>query len=555
MQVTAKQTLQKPSRLAAVRRLYVYIVALVSLVAGLASVNDLLDVLSRQWLAGNGDLLLHAAFVRTAVARSSGIMLVATPLFLIHWWLAQRRRHESDERDSVLRKLFLYGATGVSLGFFLTTTYFLIRDMAALAFGVLPDNVDLLPSNWLHWTLMAAIGAALAAHWRLVLEHDGDLGREERGGRIVRQLFATIVGLVALAIALWGARTLVEVGVQVSIDRALGATYVDWWRFPLGRGVSQLLVGLWLARTNWLQWGEVVTMRPDEGRSVLRRVYLYVGVVIGAVATLSPAALLLREGLLILFGAGGGALNELLNRMVDPLSFLPAGAAIWYWHATTVQREAAAYGESEQSHTARRVYAYLVAATGLALLWIGTAELLNALIDALLVGSLWDEPLATGLSLLAVGAPIWTHFWRQVQSAAGQKNAVGVVERNSWPRKLYLYGVALAGALVILFTLAQVIYRLLLMALGDPDIDFFSPQTAHLIAASLVAALFWTVHLLAIRSDGRREQLGEATPQAGTAGDISQRRADLQARIAALEEELAVLRANLVALQETSDEP
>ena len=106
MQATTQITISKSTRLAAVRRFYVYLVAFVSQVAMLFGINDLTDIISRAWLQSDG--LLQASFVRTATARSTGLLLVATPLFLIHWWLGQRRKDEATERSSVWRKLFLY---------------------------------------------------------------------------------------------------------------------------------------------------------------------------------------------------------------------------------------------------------------------------------------------------------------------------------------------------------------------------------------------------------------------------------------------------------------
>ena len=123
---------------------------------------------------------------------------------------------------------------------------------------------------------------------------------------------------------------------------------------------------------------------------------------------------------------------------------------------------------------------------------------------------IWHEPLANGLSLLAIGAPIWALHWRSVQRVAGQANEQGSAERDALMRKIYLYGVALIGALIILFQLAQVIYRLLLALMGDVTASLFTTETAHQLADCLVAGLIWAVHLLAIRDDARLEK---ATPK------------------------------------------
>lgn len=544
MQATTQITTLKSTRLAAVRRFYVYLVAFVSQVAMLFGINDLIDIISRAWLQSDG--LLQASFVRTATARSTGLLLVATPLFLIHWWLGQRRKDEVAERNSVWRKLFLYGSTAAGLVVMLTNAYRLLRELTWLAVGASVGLAEAVPAGWLHWGFMAALGAGLIYYWYTVLVTDGDLGREAMAARFVRQLFLAIAGLVGLGIVVWGARALIVLGLQSLVDQAFGALDLNWWRLPLGGGVSQMLVGLWLFHAAWQQWQDVVKLHAAEGRAVLRRVYLYIGALIGAIATLTPAALLLREGLLMLFGSGGGSPAELLDRMIDPVSFIPVGGVVWFWFWTTLRRETDAYGDSGQSATVRRIYAYLVAAIGLALLWVGAVALLHALLDALLVGDIWREPLANGLALLAVGVPIWAIFWRRVQRSAERDDAEGETERDSWPRKLYLYGVALVGALVLLISLAQAIYRVLLTLLGEPGLAFTANELAHQLADSAVAGVLWAVHLLAIRADGGFAKLPEA---AAAPVSPAARRTALELQIAQLEEMLAAARTELAALE------
>jgi hypothetical protein len=153
--------------------------------------------------------------------------------------------------------------------------------------------------------------------------------------------------------------------------------------------------------------------------------------------------------------------------------------------------------------------------------------------------------LATGLSLLAVGLPVWAAHWRVVQSVARSEGDEGRRERASLPRRAYLYGVALAGALLILYYLAQVLYRLLLVLLGDPNAQLMSGETVDEIARGAIAAALWAIHVLAIRTDLR---LGAEEPEEEAAGDAIARRTALEERIARLEAELAAARAELSSL-------
>lgn len=538
----------KTSRLAAVRRLYVYWIAFVSQIAMLIGINELVGVIGRAWLereAAMGDV-----FFRTAAAGSISVLVVATPIFLIHWGVAQHFCNEPSERSSLWRKLFLYVSTAAALIILLSNSGRLLSEISWLAFGGTIGAAEIWPVGWLQWSFMAAIGAGLIYQWYTVLSADGDFGKETRPARWVRQLFLCIASLIGLGITIWGAHTGLQIGLQIVLDRIFWVSDPNWWQRPLSSGVSQVLIGAWLTHAIWRQWQDAAELNPAEGRSVIRRVYLYLSVLIGAITALTPAALLLREGVLMVIGGGAGSLAVLLDRMTGPVSFIPVGAAIWGWSWTTLRKETDTYGDSKESATVRRVYTYLVTATGLALLWVGAVELLHALIDAALVGDVWREPLANGIALLAVGVPTWTIFWRRAQSIAERDDATGAIERNSWPRRLYLYGVALVGALVLLFTLAQVVYRILLAVMGEPDAMLSSSELAYRLADSIVAGLLWALHLLALRADGRFDRPVEVA--VGMVQNPDERRAALEAHIAWLEAELAAARAELAKLESRS---
>ena len=85
-----------------IRRLYLYAVALVSLevvVWGLIG-------LARSAFVGDeigGDV--------ARLAGALALIFVGIPVFLLHWWLAQKNaREDEDDRSSYIRAVFLYGA-------------------------------------------------------------------------------------------------------------------------------------------------------------------------------------------------------------------------------------------------------------------------------------------------------------------------------------------------------------------------------------------------------------------------------------------------------------
>ncbi|GIV76081.1 MAG: hypothetical protein KatS3mg050_0475 [Litorilinea sp.] len=540
-------------RFAVVRRLYFYGIALISFIVGFIALDNLVRTLVELWLDVPALYEINRdRYLVDTVARQGGLLLVATPIFVLHWRYIQSRLVTKEERQAGLRKFFLYAASAVAVGFVLVRAYDLLRGIALLALGAGLADIEIWPSLWLHRLLMVVLGSAVQAALHGVLVADGDYGQESGNAALWRQVYQVLAGLVGLGLVIAGISGILETAWLAVVGRLVPAVEVGWWRSALSDRLAILLLGGLLARVNWRRWQAITATRPAEAQSALRRLYLYGAVVISALATLVPAAGLLRELLLMAFGAGSGTLTELLQELATPVSLIPVGLVAWRWHWRILGQEADRYGESQEAATVRRIYYYAVAATGLGLLWFGAADIIQILLEAVLGtdagtpgGSFWPEPLANGLSLLAVGAPIWAAHWRAVQGIARRQDRAGLAERSAAPRKVYLYGVALVGALLILFYLAQAVYRLLLWLLGDPEAGFFSATTAEEVARSMLAAILWAVHVMAIRDDGRLGTEGE--PEEESPMDRAE---ILRRQIARLEAELAHARAELEALEQ-----
>ncbi len=563
------QTSAPPNRMAGIRRFYFYFVALISLIAGLVAVEGLINILTESWFAGSAQAIVGGAgYVRGAIAQSGGMLLVAAPIFLLHWTYSQRRRGDPDEIESPLRKLFLYVGAAVALGFLLTNLYELFNALAQTAFGMELRR----PAEWLQSLLNAAVAAALLAYLGHVARTDGDYGVEHGFSGTVRRLYQAAAGLVGVGLLLVAAQRILEVLLRLVVDRLQPAVITTWWREPLAGGVAMLLVAVLLARGAWVNWRDLIAAHPHEARQPLRRLYLYGAVVISALAVLVPLANVLRELLLMAFNrsAPGGAV--LLDALIGPLAWVPGGLIGWIWHWRYLRAEAARHGESSEGAVVRRLYYYAVAATGLVILWLGAVDLVQVLLDWLFTAggrtpgdTFWIDPLANGLSMVAVGAPVWLLHWRTVQAIARRPDAAGAAERRSLMRRIYLFGVALVGALLILFYLAQVVYRLLLALLGDPNAALLSAATANNLARSLIAAALWSLHVLAIRHDSRmaeaeeaqeariaeEERLVAAAPiLSSDKPEMPRTREEIMLRIEALEAELALAHSALERLNE-----
>ncbi len=550
------------SLLATIQRLYFYLVATISLFVGLSGLLSLLEVLCEVWLGDVGVSVNTASYVRDVVARSGGMLLVATPIFLIHWRYIQRRNKEPAEATSGIRKFFLYLISAVTLGLGAMLAGELLEGVAKLLLGVPLDASEIWPSSWLFLLFGILVNGVLFVYFQRQLRADGDWGQENGWAGTWRRLYQAVVGLVTLSVFIVGLGVFLETLLQTILPGSERDVGEYWLRGRLSMSFAWLSISALLWRFNWRDWQQIIQDNPADGRTALRRLYLYGSVIISALATLVPAAVLLRELLLLLFGVTNTA-ESTGSGLATPLAFLPVGFVLWQWHWRLIQREAASYGDTPESASVRRIYYYTVAAIGLILTWFGLVDILRVLLDILIPaqtsvsGPFWAEQLANGLSLLAVGAPVWAFHWRTVQSVARRPDAVGEAERSSWPRRLYLYAVALVGALVILYYLTTVVYRLLLLLLGEPNVDLFGTETVDALARSAITLVFWLVAVLAIRQDGRLgigvdegviEAVGDDMEDSGP--DAAIRKAQLEAQIQQLEAELAAARSELAALQE-----
>jgi hypothetical protein len=537
-----------------VRRLYFYGMALISFIAALVATDNLLRILDQIWLGDMSDAALFAvdSYTRDVIAANGGVLLVATPIFLIHWGVVQRRR-EPEELASGMRKFFLYVAAAVSVGYAVANAYSLLQGIAQLAFGVPLDQTLIWPTGWLHHLLMGVIATLLQLYFLGVAASDGDLGTEEGFAGMWRRLYQCAAGLFGLGLAIFGAVGLVDTLLRLLLGAAGMNLSVSWWRPLVADHLAQALLGFFLLRINWLYWQAIADAHPEEKLSALRRLYLYVAVVMGALTVLLPLSEVVQSTLLALFGYWSWSDTQLLDNVATMIAAIPIGWYVWQWHWRYLQQEAATYGESAQGATIRRIYYYAVALTGLVLVWFGAIDVVQVVIDwttgqdAIVGGSIWLVPLASGLSRLFIAAPIWAYHWQVSQQVARRDDEAGQAERASAPRKVYLYGVALVGGLVILYYLAQVAYRILLVLLGDPSASFVGAPAGDL-ARSAIAAVIWIVHFMAIRTDAKMGAEPVAEKAAPVA--IDEQRAILEARINLLEKELADARAALAALSQ-----
>ncbi|MEI7643505.1 MAG: DUF5671 domain-containing protein [Chloroflexales bacterium] len=479
-----------------VRRWYIFVTATI----GLHGLAWALIALLRGILGIDGQSPVATTAFQIA------LVLVALPLWLVHWLWAERLAHaDGDERASALRRLYLYGnLAGLLLPLSLNVWDMLLA-LLRLGLGLPQIGLDRTPGQALlrGLTALLVLGGLYAYH-ALVARDDVRAAPPTGAGALVRRIYLLGVAAVGVATLSTGATSLLR-----------------WLLFQIGgtgdRGglaapVAAVLVGLALWLGHWLRAEQLFAgADADERASALRKFYLYALIVVGALSLVVNAAALLAGMLRVAFGLTPE------GDIRDALPTILIGGVVWGFHAKVLRTDVAALGEAPRQAGVRRLAWYLVATIGLAASLIGLGGLLSVLIRALggsaPLASLRD-PLAWFIATLIAGLPPWLVFWRRAQVAATTDGPVGEAERTSPTRRIYLFFFVFVATLTVLGGLLYILYRLISIALGEPFAGDLVTDLAQAIAYSLIAVGVLLAHGATLRRDGRTRQATNVARQA-----------------------------------------
>ncbi|HET7037933.1 MAG TPA: DUF5671 domain-containing protein [Thermomicrobiaceae bacterium] len=498
------------------RRLYLYFVAAASLAPlALGLVNLLRLALRWLWEALAGSQALPGASLGTRQQLSlyAALVLVALPIWLLHWWLAQRAARgagpeAAGERGSLIRAFYL---ALVLLGSFVTWLVAAERLIEHLVLALLgPGSVaaDSALPNALAILLVA--GAIWAYHLRVALA-DLRAGELPAEAAALPRLYRYLAAFGGALLLLFGASALIHLLTDVLLPNRVLTTAPHWWLGRLANGVALTAAGLLAWGLHWgyaerlVRSGRQSWLAAAERASALRRLYLYAVLAVAVFATLLGLGRGLDALLRWALGAEPGlAAGPRAWELLDPLLGALPFALFWGYQRALLGREERVAAEDRRQAATRRLYGYLVALVGLALAAAGMALLLDVLIDLASGGRVgapagwWRGELSRDLALAAVGLAVWLWQWRAIQRRLAR---APLAERAATVRRVYLY-LVLAGALLsLLGSLAVVIYRVLSVILG---VDAFHGLAGHLsqpLGIALVAAALTAYHLLLLRRD------------------------------------------------------
>lgn len=468
-----------------VRRLFVYVLALLGLVFAATGVSLLLtgvlEVLIEHVLVGQRSEALSTALAFT---------VVGTPAWVVFAALAQRALAQHPaEAYSLTRRLYFVAVRAVAITFVVFN-----------AGGVGRQLMGLDPISSHAWGWLLTWAGVWLVHARLIASETAP----STVTRLLERLSWYYGAVLGLAFALNGVATLVRGPLEAAYNAASGITLVDAsLSIGLREGGVQLAVGGALWATHWL----LRLLRGDR-RTTLWHVQLFVfGTLPGVALTVVPVAVLLYTVLEWYLGTPDlDTASAHFAEVPSLLGALAAGVATWGYHRAALveaAHDAQAQHLREAEGEPERVYRYAVAAAGLITASIGLATVIALTCEALGGGGSlvreagwWRNPLIRAATLLVVGTPLWVWYWTALQRTL----PLAAGARTSLSRRAFLFaavGVSVAALLVSLVVLLFQVFRPLL----DGDLSLSTLDDARWSIATAVTASAVAIYYLLVQRE------------------------------------------------------
>ncbi len=476
-----------------VRRLYFYLVALISLEVVLWGLISLLRSIIDETVGGGAEVLAGAL----------ASVLVGVPIFLIHWlWAQHSSTKDEEEKIASLRAVFLYATLFATLIpvvqnllalidlTFISAVHLTVERALIGGSQTIPDNLIAILMNGLvavyFWNI-------LRGEWKTLPSKDNFSD--------IRRLYRYLWMLYSLLMVIFGAQQVLRFMFNVPSD-VLGAI----GRETLINGLSLLVVGtpIW-----FFSWRIIQDSLADaaEKESNLRLGILYILALGGVITVLTTSSMLVNLVVTKMLGADIST-PDFLQQIGNVISVgVPLGA-VWAYYGHWLTRHIESVGDSVRRAGMKRVYFYILSALGLGGAFIGVFTLIKYMIDFLTGGQslmgadVLRNELALAISLLAAWLPLWLLTWRPMQAETFAKNEAGDHARQSIIRRVYLYLIIFTGVIGGMASAVALVFQLIRVLLtGQTDNTFLSTVLNDFQALVLFAILL-VYHLMVMRRDG-----------------------------------------------------
>jgi hypothetical protein len=476
-----------------IRRLYFYLVAFISIEVVLWGLVGLLRSIAENTLSGGAD----------ALAQALALILVGVPIFLIHWlWVQRASARDEEEKTATLRAVFFYAILLATLIPVVQNLLSFIDRLLVQGAGLgVGRAFSLFREQTFADNLIAIVmnGIVAAYFWNILRDEWATLPDRENFAE-VRRLYRYIWVLYGLLMTVFGAQQVLRFLFYVPGD-VLG----ELGREVVVNGVALLVVGSPIWVYSWMVIQKSL-VDPAEMGSILRLGILYLLALGGVITVITTASMVVNAIITWLLGVDW-TFRDFIQQVGGPISIgVPLGL-VWAYYGYWLKRHIEAVGDRVRQAAMRRLYNYILAFIGLVVAFIGVATLFAFIIDMIsgtgvLMSDSTRGTLATSLSSLIVGLPLWLVMWRPMQAEAMAQGEMGDHARRSVLRKIYLYLALFASVIGGMATAVGLVYQLIRVLLGGDTGSGFVNDVLNLIQLLFLFGVVLIYHLNVLRVDG-----------------------------------------------------
>lgn len=493
---------------------YLYLASLISLAAMAVGLTQTLEILLGQVLFDNGETIAGSENLRTLLVPPMAMVIVATPLWALHWSIIQRRlRNDPNERQSFLRTLYLYLTATIAA----IASLFLLQNNISYIFLAIANESNLSAPGIFGTVVISSLVTAgrlipPLAIWYTHLR-PAMLGQVSApGAGVPKRFHFYVLAVLSLFMAAEGAQATATASLEAVV--MTGAILHESPDLTTSRHVpalASLLVG-----TIFFLWHWRNISKDRLSRSHLAY-FLFIGAA-GIIGAVTSGVWIGHE--IIGFLLGQREPNQWVF-LTDAIPLFLISSSIFLLHRPFLL--AATNTDTTDALIGRRLTLYILNATGLGVAGIAIANLIRILLEHYAANfedlgrssDWWRDQTSLFVMLVLVGLPIWMLTRNRLRSVVDTRNPV---EIRMWPRRLHVYGTLIVVLVIALTNAIGVIRPILGIALGD----IYSPSIAaglytSLANTAIAATIFW--HFARTASEDRaavKATLASTTPQVST---------------------------------------
>ncbi len=408
---------------------------------------------------------------KTDLARNLSFVVVGVPLYVVlAIWTRRRFTEDASEAKSFGWSFYVTMTSVTSLA----VGMFALHDMVGWAVRVEDFRAPAL-ARLIVW------GAVWGLHWWVHV----------RSTPLASSRAHHLLGsLISLGTVVVGVDHLISGAIQRFWNFGGDAIYLSHGHSIL-QGATTLIVGAPIWYLYWIRNYSKATRDP------LWFTYLLLAGVGGGLLVSIVSASTVLYSVLVWFIGDAGTMEAATHFHEVPSAFgaVCVGVITWWYHHAILEE-----GRKAMRTEVQRVYEYLMAGIALLAAAGGLAMILVALVEALtsssvISGSGATNALLAAVTLLLVGTPVWSIFWRRITTAVRLSPEA---EHASPSRRIYLFILFGVGGIVAVITLLAGVFfifdDIFKGSFGQETIRRIRFALSILIITGAIAGYHWLIY-------------------------------------------------------------